>query len=121
MLCGLTHLPVNHAPLSSATPLPPAARCQNGRKSAADIEREQEALLAKKYGGLLKRKQPLMPKVRRCRRRQQQQQQREAHLSAGARLDRPISCARWPATCLYARSAGLARLHSAPPPGAQVL
>lgn len=32
------------------------------KKSAADIEREQEALLAKKYGGLLKRKQPLMPK-----------------------------------------------------------
>lgn len=33
-------------------------------KSALDIEREQEALLAKKYGGMLKRKQPLMPKVR---------------------------------------------------------
>ena len=30
-------------------------------KSAADIEREQEALLAKKYGGLAKKK--LMPKV----------------------------------------------------------
>jgi hypothetical protein len=35
-------------------------------KSAVDIEREQEALLVKKYGGLnplMKRKQPLMPKV----------------------------------------------------------
>lgn len=31
-------------------------------KSATDIEREQEAMLAKKYGGMLKRKQPLMPK-----------------------------------------------------------
>ncbi|KIZ03023.1 hypothetical protein MNEG_4934 [Monoraphidium neglectum] len=34
-------------------------------KSAVDIEREQEALLVKKYGGLnplMKRKQPLMPK-----------------------------------------------------------
>ncbi|KAI8467938.1 MAG: hypothetical protein J3K34DRAFT_428797 [Monoraphidium minutum] len=32
-------------------------------KTALDIEREQEALLAKKYGGMLnKRKQPLMPK-----------------------------------------------------------
>lgn len=30
-------------------------------KSAADIEREQEALLAKKYGGIAKKK--LMPKV----------------------------------------------------------
>jgi hypothetical protein len=28
------------------------------------VEREQEAMLAKKYGGMLKRKQPLMPKVR---------------------------------------------------------
>lgn len=32
------------------------------QKSAAEIEREQEALLAKKYGGLAKKK--LMPKVR---------------------------------------------------------
>ncbi|GBG00643.1 hypothetical protein Rsub_13359 [Raphidocelis subcapitata] len=31
-------------------------------KSALDIEREQEAMLAKKYGGALKRKAPLMPK-----------------------------------------------------------
>ncbi|GBF92902.1 hypothetical protein Rsub_05738 [Raphidocelis subcapitata] len=31
-------------------------------KSALDVEREQEAMLAKKYGGMLKRKQPLMPK-----------------------------------------------------------
>jgi hypothetical protein len=32
-------------------------------RSAAEIEREQEALLAKKYGGLLRKKQPLMPKA----------------------------------------------------------
>ena len=43
----------------------PRPRLLQTTKSAVDIEREQEALLAKKYGGMLKRKAPLMPKVMR--------------------------------------------------------
>jgi hypothetical protein len=40
-----------------------AAADQIAKDAQRAIEREQEALLAKKYGGMLKRKQPLMPKV----------------------------------------------------------
>jgi hypothetical protein len=40
----------------------PSGQPPQAPKSAADIEKEQEALLAKKYGGLAKKK--LMPKER---------------------------------------------------------
>ncbi len=46
-------------------------------KSAADIEKEQEALLAKKYGGLAKKK--LMPKVHRRRKDAQPEAYVAAH------------------------------------------